>query len=157
MTTVPLHRLAYLSTYRAGRVDSELSALRAILSVSRKNNEAADVTGYLIFDGETFIQVLEGPRDALDATMTRIVRDERHRDVTVLATQPVETRSFREWKMGGYRRTPQQDPIFAAHGIAGKIDRSRIDYETAVSLARALSLGEASSVQRPSHMHALPE
>ncbi|KPF65892.1 hypothetical protein IP69_16610 [Bosea sp. AAP35] len=134
-----------MSTYRSGRVDGELTALRAILSVSRKNNEAADVTGYLIFDGESFIQVLEGPHDALQATMDRIARDERHRDVAVLATQPIETRSFREWKMGGYRRTPAQDPIFAAHGILGKIDRSRIDYETAVSLAQALSLGDARS------------
>ena len=35
--------------------------------------------------------------------------------------------------MGGYRRTPQQDPIFAAHGIPGKIDRSQVTFETVVS------------------------
>ncbi len=143
MNSAPLFRLAYTSTYRAGRVDSELSALRAILSVSRKNNEAADVTGYLIFDGDSFIQVLEGPRAALEATMARISVDDRHRDVSVLGTQPAEDRMFREWKMGGYRRTPQQDPIFVAHGIPGKIDRALIDFETAVSLAQALGAEDA--------------
>ncbi|MDP3408873.1 BLUF domain-containing protein [Bosea sp. (in: a-proteobacteria)] len=143
MNTAPLHRLVYTSVYRAGRVDNALSALRAILSTSRKNNEAANVTGYLIFDGDSFIQVLEGPLAALEATMARIAADERHRDVSVLGTHPAETRLFREWKMGGYRRTPQQDPIFAAHGISGQIDPSRVDFETAVSLAQALSLEEA--------------
>lgn len=142
MSTAPLHRLVYTSVYRAGRVDNALSALRAILSTSRKNNEAADVTGYLIFDGNSFIQVLEGPAAALEATMARIAGDERHRDVAVLGSQPAEARIFREWKMGGYRRSPQQDPIFAAHGVSGPIDRSALTYETAVSLAQALSLAE---------------
>jgi hypothetical protein len=143
MTSAPLHRLVYTSVYRAGRVDSELVALRAILSVSRKNNQAADVTGYLIFDGDSFVQVLEGPRQALETTMSRIQRDDRHRDVTVLAIRPAEKRSFDSWTMGGYRRTPQQDPIFAAHGVHGKIDLSRIGFETAVSLAEALSAEQA--------------
>lgn len=135
-----LFQLVYTSIYRAGRVDSELSALRSILSVSRRNNHDAGVTGFLIFDRDSFLQVLEGPRDALDATMARIVRDDRHRDVAVLGTKPIKQRTFHAWTMGGCRRTPQQDPVFAAHGMEDGIDRSRADFEQIVALARDLSV-----------------
>ncbi len=87
MTSAPLFQLVYTSIYRAGRVSNELSALRSILSASRRNNQAAGVTGFLIFDRDSFLQVLEGPRDALDATMARIAQDDRHRDVSVLAVR----------------------------------------------------------------------
>lgn len=140
MISGPLFQLVYTSIYRAGRVDSELSALRSILSVSRRNNQAAGVTGFLIFDRDSFLQVLEGPREALDATMARIAQDDRHRDVSVLDTRPIGQRSFDAWTMGGCRRTPQQDPVFAAHGMAGGIDRSKADFRTVVALARDLSL-----------------
>lgn len=143
MPSPSLHRLVYTSIYRAGRVDSELSALRDILSQSRKNNEKCDVTGYLIFDGDTFVQVLEGPRESVEGTMERIARDQRHREVSVVAIQPVDARTFHGWKMGGYRRGPRQDPIFAAHGISGKIDRSALSFDRAVSLAQALCADQA--------------
>ena len=143
MPSTPLYRLVYSSIYRAGRVDNELSALRAILSQSRKNNQTSDVTGYLMFDGDSFVQVLEGPRENVEATMARIARDERHRDVAVIAIHPTESRAFEGWKMGGYRRSAEQDPIFAAHGFPGKIDRSQLSFDTAVSLARALCADQA--------------
>lgn len=139
MNATPLHQLVYTSAYRAGRVHSELQALRAILSVSRRNNLAAGVTGFLIFDRDSFVQVLEGPRETLEATMARIEQDDRHRDVTVIGIRPIETRAFQAWTMGGCHRTPQQQPIFAAHGILDRIDRSKVSFETVVSLARDLS------------------
>jgi hypothetical protein len=140
MTSGPLFQLVYTSIYRAGRVANELSALRSILSVSRRNNQAAGVTGFLIFDRDSFLQVLEGPRVALDATMARIAEDDRHRDVSVIEVRPVAQRAFHAWTMGGCRRTPQQDAVFAAHGMAGAIDRTKVDFETVVALARELSL-----------------
>jgi hypothetical protein len=143
MNTAPLQQLVYTSIYRAGRVDSELQALRAILSVSRRNNLAAGVTGFLIFDRDSFVQVLEGSRETLDATMARIAEDDRHRDVAVVDIQPIEERAFQAWTMGGCRRTPQQQPIFAAHGIPDRIDRTEISFETVVSLARDLSAQSA--------------
>ncbi|WP_439492965.1 BLUF domain-containing protein [Bosea sp. (in: a-proteobacteria)] len=139
MNTAPLQQLVYTSIYRAGRVDSELQALRVILSVSRRNNLAAGVTGFLIFDRDSFVQVLEGPREALDATMARIAQDDRHRDVAVIDIRPISERVFQAWTMGGCRRTPQQQPIFAAHGIPDRIDRTELSFETVVSLARDLS------------------
>lgn len=139
MTSEPLFQLVYSSTYRVGRVDSELAALRSILSVSRRNNAAAGVTGFLIFDRDSFLQVLEGSKAALDATMARIVQDDRHRDVCVVEVRPVGKRSFHAWTMGGCRRTARQDPVFAAHGMEGGIDRSRADFDKVVALARDLS------------------
>lgn len=146
MNATSLYQLVYTSIYRAGRVDSELAALRSILSVSRRNNLAAGVTGFLIFDRNSFLQVLEGPRETLDAKMARISEDDRHREVTVLDVRPVEQRSFQAWTMGGCRRTPQQDPIFAAHGMDGEIDRSHVTFDKVVALAKALSAQSAANV-----------
>ncbi|MFA6967547.1 BLUF domain-containing protein [Bosea sp. (in: a-proteobacteria)] len=143
MPATPLHRLVYSSTYRTGRIDNELLALRDILSQSRKNNQKSEITGYLMFDGESFVQVLEGPRESVEATMARIAQDERHRDVTIIAIKPTESRAFHNWTMGGYRRSAEQDPIFRAHGIPGQIDRAQLSFDTVVSLAIALGADQA--------------
>lgn len=146
MPATALYRLVYFSIFRAGRVDDELSALRDILFQSRENNQTSDVTGYLMFDGSNFIQVLEGPRENVEATMARIAKDDRHRDVSVIAIHPTESRAFPDWKMGGYRRSVEEDPIFAAHGFPGKIERSKLNFDIAVSLAKALSADQAKRV-----------
>jgi hypothetical protein len=75
--------------------------------------------------------------------MARIAQDDRHRDVAVIAIRPIDERAFQAWTMGGCRRTPQQQPIFAAHGIPDRIDRAEISFETVVSLARDLSAQSA--------------
>lgn len=46
-----------------------------------------------------FLQVLEGPRGAVAATMARIQRDLRHTGVRVLEAAPLERRDFPEWSM----------------------------------------------------------
>ncbi len=71
-----------------------------IVRVSRKNNAAAGVTGFLFFDEKYFAQVLEGPRDDVNATYHRIIRDERHRDVVLMSCEEIQNRLFAYWSMG---------------------------------------------------------
>jgi hypothetical protein len=47
-----------------------------------------------------FLQVLEGGRAAVNALYGAIVRDPRHRDVTLLDYAEVTERSFSGWRMG---------------------------------------------------------
>lgn len=91
----PLEQLLYISTIApSASVD-----MPSILAISRRNNQASDITGLLMFNGKRFLQVLEGPADAVEATLTRINRDPRHRAQVVLGRKTVDHRQFGEWSM----------------------------------------------------------
>lgn len=95
-----LYRLVYFSRNQlAGPPDAQEREVAAILEASRRNNPRADVTGALMFNAGCFGQVLEGPQPAVEATFERIQNDLRHGDVTLLALEPIEARSFPDWSM----------------------------------------------------------
>jgi len=72
----------------------------SILAQSRKHNPDLGITGILCQSGDVFVQVLEGGRVAVNALYSQIVRDSRHRDVTVLHFEEVTERRFAGWTMG---------------------------------------------------------
>ena len=89
-------QLAYISTSRQP-VDRAL--LDDILAASRRNNQRCGVTGLLVSGGKRFLQVLEGPDQAVLATYARIQNDPRHFAFVSLATKPIEERAFGQWSM----------------------------------------------------------
>lgn len=91
-----LHQITYISTARSTIL---LADVEGILETSRRRNRANDITGLLIFDGKRFLQVIEGPYEAIETTFTRIARDPRHRALVKLATRHVEAREFGRWSM----------------------------------------------------------
>lgn len=93
-------QLIYLTAAVRLMQDDELMAL---LRQSRTNNEAAGLTGILLYSGGNFLQVLEGEGAAVDALMARIERDPRHRNLIVLMRRPITERMFPTWSMG-FRR-----------------------------------------------------
>ncbi len=92
-------QLAYISTSRQP-VDRAL--LDDILAASRRNNQRCGVTGLLVSGGKRFLQVLEGPDQAVLATYARIQNDPRHFAFVSLATKPIEERAFGQWSMAFY-------------------------------------------------------
>lgn len=90
-------RLIYISTAR-GTVTAD--DLRTILLASRRRNAAAGVTGLLVAGGRRFLQALEGPDAAVEATFSRIGLDPRHHAVVVLRREAITTRAFPQWAMG---------------------------------------------------------
>lgn len=99
-------QIAYISTARSN-VDQAL--LESILSVSRRNNGAAGITGLLVSGGRRFLQVLEGPDQAVLATYGRIQADPRHRGFVLINCQSIGERAFGEWSMA-YREGGIQVP-----------------------------------------------
>ncbi len=96
-----LYRLVYYSRNRlAGSAAERLEAMRLILAASRRNNGADAITGALMFNSGCFAQVLEGPLEKVEETFERIQQDPRHGEVSLLALEPVEARSFPDWSMG---------------------------------------------------------
>lgn len=141
-----VHQLIYLSVFNTGRVDSPLKCLRDIVSVSRRNNAHDGVTGYLIFDGDGFLQILEGERDAVDKTFARIERDQRHRETRVIGKTTADQRAFVNWSMAGYLRRPDEAAIFARHGVEGPIARAELSARQALSLTKALAAAQPEPV-----------
>lgn len=92
-----MHRILYISTARAPLSDGQMDE---ILATSRRNNRRVDVTGCLVVGGRRFLQVLEGPREAVEQTFVRISADPRHFAVVKLNDKPIEARSFARWAMG---------------------------------------------------------
>lgn len=75
------------------------SELLDLLQVSRNCNELANITGLLVYEGGNFIQVLEGPSEAVEETMRRIRNDPRHRNILVLLDNKISERLFDNWAM----------------------------------------------------------
>jgi hypothetical protein len=91
-----LVRLLYVS--RA--VDSSGPAVEAILAQSRSHNPACGITGILCYGGGTFLQAIEGGRNAINDLYGHIVRDPRHKDVVLLHYEEISERRFGGWTMG---------------------------------------------------------
>lgn len=78
-----------------------------ILERSRVENAQAGVTGLLLHCDGTFIQVLEGPRPAVEHIFDRIRRSRLHTDITQLFSEPAFTREFGEWAMACKHVSPE--------------------------------------------------
>lgn len=76
-----------------------IAELESILFVSRKNNTEADITGMLLYREGSFIQVLEGPKSAVEDTYSIIQKDKRHRNVSKLYESNIAHRDFPNWAM----------------------------------------------------------
>jgi hypothetical protein len=89
--------LIYMSSAYKLLSDEELLD---ILTDSRKNNAAKNLTGMLLYGEGAFVQVLEGDAEAVDLTFKRIQLDYRHRNIITIISGEIEQRNFPEWSMG---------------------------------------------------------
>jgi len=89
-------QLVYLSTATQPMSPEDLTEL---LRLSRERNAQRGITGILMYCKHHFLQVLEGPEDAVSALFERISRDGRHKDIQVLLRQKAGQRDFEEWQM----------------------------------------------------------
>ena len=94
--TDPLIRLIYLSQ-ATQPVDRKV--LRDIEATSQVYNQSHNITGLLVATEDQFLQVLEGPRMAINNLYMRIVQDSRHEDCLILAYHKVVRRRFEDWSM----------------------------------------------------------
>lgn len=70
-----------------------------LLTVSRKNNSKAGITGILLYKEQKFMQLLEGEKAAVNRIFETIRRDPRHHDVIPLSSGEQEGRAFAEFSM----------------------------------------------------------
>ncbi len=98
-------RILYLSQSAHNITDQQV---QQILESSRRNNPGLGLTGVLIYGGNLFMQVLEGPDANVLRTYTRILDDKRHGDSQILHISPTTERIFQKWSMGVIKGDPLQ-------------------------------------------------
>lgn len=126
-----IDHLVYVSQARAGLTDDDIAA---ILATSREHNPAQAITGMLLFaerrDGRrgSFMQLLEGPAEAVETLRRRIFDDPRHHTKIVVERGSGEDRSFPDWSMA-YKKAPESglpaQSVFNDLGEDAFFDRCR--------------------------------
>jgi hypothetical protein len=128
-----LVRLLYAS--RAARPIGE-EDLTAIMNTARANNPVRGITGILCHGSDSFLQVLEGGRMAVNELYNRIIRDDRHQYVCVLNYQEISERQFANWSMGQVNLSKlnpslvlkySDRPTFDPHMVSGQASMALIN------------------------------
>lgn len=122
--------------------------IESIMAQSRRNNPERGITGILCHGGNSFLQVLEGGRGAVNEIYNKICCDARHQSVEILHYEEITERCFGNWTMGQvnlakinpslvlkYSETPTLDP----YKVSGKVSMALLDelIATAAIIGRA--------------------
>jgi Sensors of blue-light using FAD len=73
--------------------------LVTLLNQSREKNTRLELSGMLLYKDGNFLQVLEGPEEAVQSLFKAICADDRHRGVLRLFGERIEARRFPDWAM----------------------------------------------------------
>lgn len=90
-----MRQYVYLST----AMDVSRDEVAAIIDVSGRNNPVVSITGFLLFNGRNFLQLIEGPESSLIALMHKLARDPRHSGIVRMVDRELGTRDCPDWSM----------------------------------------------------------
>lgn len=132
-----IHRLLYCSDadLAGGPEDVERLVLK-IVEAARAANAAAGITGAILFSSGVFVQALEGPIDAVEATFERICGDLRHKRVRLVELAVAEDRVFEGWSMVRVAPPPDSAGLCPAPGAAEGV---RLDAASAGAILQMMS------------------
>lgn len=92
-----LKQIVYFSSAVRLFSDDELLEL---LRIARANNARLGITGMLLYADGNFVQLIEGPDDAVDALYAKISRDQRHTSLLKALDGPIQERRYADWTLG---------------------------------------------------------
>lgn len=98
-----MHVLLYISEFN---IDFDITEIAKIIHIAREYNAIFGVTGVLAFDGEQFIQYIEGEDNAVLQLYRNIQADTRHSNLKLISSHTITQRLFPAWSMG-YKMTEQ--------------------------------------------------
>ncbi|WP_226699703.1 BLUF domain-containing protein [Qipengyuania gaetbuli] len=119
-----MKRIVYRSTIAAA-VDS--TEVFNIIDTSNRRNPARGITGFLLHDGERFLQFLEGPPLEVEGLLAEIERDPRHTDLVIVYDEGAQEPWFPDWAMKrliNFTGPPAIDQL--REELAGKPDGDRV-------------------------------
>lgn len=112
----------YQIIYRSRPFGFDETSLAGILLDARRCNTRDAISGALVCRHDIFVQLLEGPQDAVRAAFRRIEQDDRHVNVVQLVAEAVSERLFGDWAM---LHDPAESEIWSEAELAqGKAERA---------------------------------
>ncbi len=126
--------------------DQRKAEFGTLFSTARSNNKRQQITGALLIHGGWFAQVLEGAEAPVRALFTRIERDPRHENLSVISAGPAGGRLFSRWAMARVSEDGEPDIRLIAHqdGIAPAMSRGTTpEQEAVLDIMRAATRGDA--------------
>jgi hypothetical protein len=135
-----LIRLTYFSRNRINDwYGSKDCGVAEILATSVANNLRDCITGALICDDRWFVQELEGAENKVSAAFERILRDQRHRDVSLVTMQAVAARRFPNFAMACLFRDEDNCDLFRHYGEDEDFDPRRMRADRLSDLIEAVA------------------
>ena len=125
------------------------AAVQHIVDRARLNNTRRHLSGLLLFDSRSFLQVLEGHRAALSELFGRIATDPRHRRIELLEVTPVHERRFARWSMGFAAADAAHGELFLRFGGAPEFNPHAMSAAGALGLLECVGAAHAAAVQPP--------
>ncbi|KJV38814.1 BLUF domain-containing protein [Brevundimonas sp. KM4] len=116
-----IDRLVYRS--QVENVPPEVT-LERIFRISVPKNARLQITGALGFSGRNYIQLLEGPRPALDDLLQSLRAEPRHSNLRVLLRGSSQRQLLPNWSMARVdlaRAAPRLDALLEAGGGLGLV------------------------------------
>lgn len=100
---MPIRAVVYVSSagdeIAGDRLGLSNGKLDQVVDDAARFNRNAGVTGVLLFDGERFLQYLEGPEDGLSVSYSRVLGASSHNGVVELQRGRVGQRRLPFWPM----------------------------------------------------------
>ncbi|WP_459047997.1 BLUF domain-containing protein [Stenotrophomonas sp. PSU_St99] len=109
---MPIRAVVYVSSAGEEIAGDKLGLsngkLDQIVDDAARFNRNAGVTGVLLFDGERFLQYLEGPEDGLSVAYSRVLGASSHNGIVELQRGRVGQRRLPFWPMKWLPVEPQE-------------------------------------------------
>ena len=135
-----LTRLVYYSQ----RNPSEHMDVTALVETCKRNNARTNLTGFLHYNGDHFIQVVEGGRLEVSGLLLRIMRDPRHSNIIIMSFGDVRERMFPDHPMGLHQgMTAQTRKAFLRYFSTAQINPETVNVDNLLDALQDLSLEAA--------------
>lgn len=95
-----LKQLVYYSI--ANQIISD-KIITDIVETSRKHNSSKEITGCLLYYDNVFLQLIEGKQENIDKLYKKILKDQRHSNITLIAEDFVTDRMYPNWSMAYHK------------------------------------------------------
>lgn len=110
--------------------------IAALVEQAQANNVRDELTGALIYNGQNFMQLLEGPVARVEARLARIRADRRHNGMIEIRRRRIAARAFAAFSM-------LYSPLFRKHfqDLSGLAAGTGLDAQDEQLIANFLALG----------------
>jgi Sensors of blue-light using FAD len=118
-----LRQLAFASRARPGLRASETSEL---IATSRSNNARDHISGVLLYTGESFLQIVEGPEAAVNGLWRRLLLDDRHHSIVLLFDLAEDDRWSDGWRAGYVSEQQLASPLLRWRALGPSLPANEV-------------------------------